>query len=39
MPYFHSPINIIPRLTPKQLKKKMDAQAKKISEKYRNFIR
>ena len=40
MPFFgYYPTNIIRPLTPKQLKKKMDAKAKKVSEKYRVFVR
>ena len=35
MPYYGHPRRVDTRLTPKQLKAKMDAKAKKISEKYR----
>ncbi len=35
MPYYGHPRLVSTRITPKQLKAKMDAKAKKISEKYR----
>ena len=37
--YYHSHSNIIRPLTPKQLKAKMDREAKKASEKYRLISR
>lgn len=41
MPFYPGmfPIFIIPRLTPKQLKAKMDKKAKRESEKYRLIAR